>query len=211
MRIAMINGSPKLGESNSGFMLKSLSTFISAAHEITHYNINKKPLTDEQYKELCSMDALVFAFPLYFDAIPSHLLKMLVTLETYLKNLTAKKISVFVLVNNGFFEGKQNHIAIEIMENWCIRNGLHFGQGIGNGAGEMLGSIQNIPLGHGPLKNLGKAMETFAKLLMEQSNGKPVLINPNFPYFAWLYSARAFWHSQAKKNGLKRKNILKKK
>lgn len=210
MRVAMINGSPKLGESNSGFLLKALCTFISAEHEITHYNINKKPLTNEQYKELCSMDALVFAFPLYIDAIPSHLFRMLVTLENYLKDITVKNISVGVLVNNGFYEGEQNYIAIEIMENWCARCELRFAQGIGQGAGEMLGSMQDVPLGHGPLKNLGKALESFANIIMEQSGGKPVLFSPNFPYFAWLFSADAFWHSQAKKNGLKRKNILRK-
>lgn len=210
MRIAMINGSPKLGESNSGFMLKALGTFISTGHEITHYNINKKPLTNEQYKVLCSMDALVFAFPLYIDAVPSHLLRMLISLENHLKDIPANKISVYVLVNNGFYEGEQNHIAIEIMKNWCERCKLRFGQGIGQGAGEMLGSMQNVPLGHGPLKNLGKAMESCANIIMEQSSGETTLFSPNFPYFAWHFSADAFWHSQAKKNGLKRRDIVKK-
>lgn len=210
MRIAMINGSPKIGESNSGLMLKALCcTFIPAKqHEITHYNINKKSLTDEQYKELCCMDALVFAFPLYFDAIPSHLLRMLVTLENYLKDISEKKISVYVMVNNGFFQGEQNHIAIEIMENWCERCQLHFGQGIGQGAGEMFGSIQGVPLGRGPFKNLGKVMESFANNIMEKSSGKTALLSPKFPYFVWCFCADYFWNSQGKKNGLKRKDML---
>ncbi|WP_234414206.1 NAD(P)H-dependent oxidoreductase [Paenibacillus sp. CAA11] len=37
--------------------------------------MNAKPLKPEQYRELNEADVIVLAFPLYFDAIPSHLLR----------------------------------------------------------------------------------------------------------------------------------------
>jgi len=210
MRIAMINGSPKLGKSNSGRMLKALEPLIISEHEISHYTINKRPLTDEQYIELCHMDTLIFAFPLYFDAIPSHLLRMLTTLEGYMKAERKKEIYVYALVNNGFYEGKQTCIALEIIKNWCIRSGLHFGQGIGQGAGEMMGFIEKVPLGQGPLKNLGRAMERLAKNIHSQGSDDSLLFSPNFPRFAWRFAAtHSFWHAKAKKNGLKKKDIMK--
>jgi hypothetical protein len=183
---------------------------LSGDYEITHYNINKKPLTPEQYAEICHMDKLIFAFPLYIDAVPSHLFRMLVNLEGYLKKEMKGEIFVYALVNNGFYEGEQNHIAFEIIDNWCKRCGLHFGEGIGHGAGEMLGIVQNIPVGKGPLTNLGLAMKSLVNSINTQSGGETALKNPNFPHFLWRLSAHAYWRSQAKKNGLKIKDITRK-
>ena len=206
----MINGSPKLGKSNSGVMLEILKTLMNTEHEISHYNINKAPLTNEQYSELCQMDTLVFAFPLYIDAIPSHLLRMLAELQKHLKLERKSEVYVYVIVNNGFFEGQQNHIALEIMNNWCIRSGLHFGQGIGQGAGEMMGFIENVPVGHGPLKKLGSAMQRLADNIHSRGIDEPMLFSPDIPRFVWKFSGtRFFWNANAKKNGLKKKDIMK--
>ncbi|RCX20717.1 multimeric flavodoxin WrbA [Fontibacillus phaseoli] len=209
MKIAMINGSPKLGKNSSSILLRILETLIPDEHEIAHYALNKKDLTPEQYSELCRMDTLVLAFPLYVDGIPSHLFRMLVGLEEYLKAERQNDIYVYVMVNNGFFEGKQNHIAIDIIKNWCLRSGLHFGHAIGQGAGEMMEYIEKVPLGHGPLKNLGSAMTTLANHIHSHSSGESILISPNFPRFAWRFAAtHTFWNAKAKKNGLKKKDIL---
>ncbi|MEF2967739.1 hypothetical protein V3851_18060 [Paenibacillus sp. M1] len=208
MRMAMIDGSPKLGKSNSSILLRSLETLIGNEHEIVHFSLSRKPFTPEQYSDLCRMDQLILAFPLYVDGIPSHLFRMLVTLEEYMKKERQKDIYVYVMVNNGFYEGKQNHIAIEIIKNWCIRSGLHFGQAIGQGAGEMLSFIEKVPLGHGPMKNLGGAMTTLANNIHTRSTGEPILISPNFPRIAWHLAGHSFWHSTAKKNGLKKKDLL---
>ena len=210
MKIAMINGSPKLGKSNSGILLKALEPMISAGNEIAHYNINRNSLTNEQYSELCTVDTLVIAFPLYDDGIPSHLFRMLIALQKYTKAEAKKDIYVYVMINNGFFEGQQSRIAMDIIKNWCMRSGLIFGQGIGHGAGEMLDIIEKVPLGYGPLKNLGRGLEILAHNIESQGSNKPILVNPNFPRFAWRFTAtHTFWNATAKKNGLTKKDILK--
>lgn len=209
MKIAMINGSPKLGKSNSVTMLKLLETKLNIGNEIMHYSMNKQPLTDEQYRALCRMDVLVFAFPLYIDAIPSHLFRMLVTLERYLKTERKQEIYVYAIINNGFYEGKQNHIALDILKNWCERSGLHFGQGIGQGAGEMMEFIENVPLGHGPLKNLGRAINSLADHILTRGTGENILFSPNFPRFGWKFTGtHGFWNVNAKKNGLAKQDIF---
>ncbi len=207
MRIAMINGSPKRGDSNSGILLKLLEAMINTGNTITQYQINKSHLTEGQYIELCHADTLIFAFPLYIDAIPSHLFRMMANLESYLKREMNHKIRVYIMVNNGFYEGHQNHIVIDIFKNWCKRCGLDFGQGIGIGAGEMLDITKNVPPGKGPLKNLGEAMQSLSSNINSQSYGEDILFSPNFPHFAWKLSSTFFWHRLAKKNGLKRKDL----
>ena len=208
MTIAMINGSPKLGKSNSEEMIKRFESFINSENKITHYNINKKPLNQEQYKALCHMDVLIFAFPLYIDAIPSHLFRMMIEFEDYYKNTSNNDISVYAIINNGFYEGCQNHVAVDILKNWCTRCGISFGMAIGSGAGEMIASMENVPVGKGPLKNLGNAMKSLANNIQKKSSNESILFSPNFPRFAWKYSGTFYWNAAAKKNGLRKKDII---
>lgn len=92
MEIVIINGSPKLGHSTSGLLIKNLISKIS--------NGNKETLTEKQFKKVRNSDMLILAFPLYIDSIPSHLLKLLVELEK--RNFATKDIMVYCIVNNGF-------------------------------------------------------------------------------------------------------------
>ncbi len=209
MKIAMIHGSPKLGNSNSDYLLQKLEPLVCSGNEIFHYQLNKKPLADSQYRELCQMDTLVLAFPLYIDAIPSHLFRMLVALEEYLKLEPKKELYVYAIINNGFYEGVQNHLAQEILQNWCLRAGIQFGQAICHGAGEMLGEVKQVPLGHGPLKNLGDAINSLAQNIQTRTQADSVFVSPNFPRPAWKFMAtHTFWNATAKKNGLKTGDIL---
>ncbi len=209
MKIAMIDGSPKYTVSNSSRLLGKLEPMIHDNNEIVHYHLATKPFTEEQYLELCRMDILIFSFPLYVDGIPSHLLRMLVKLEDFMKADRQKPVTVYAIINNGFYEGKQNHIAVRILENWCLKSGITFGQGIGMGAGEMMDSVGNVPLGHGPLKNLGAAYQSLSDSIRSRASGKPIYLSPNFPKFAWKFSAiHFFWNANARKNGLKKKDIL---
>lgn len=208
MRIAMINGSPKLGKSNSGILVQRLEPFLREGNEIMQYNISKKPLTSEQYRELLTMDVLILAFPLYIDAIPSHLFHMLVTFQEYCKKEKNKDICVYAVINNGFYEGKQCSTAVEILKHWCLRSGLHFGQAICQGGGEMLGFLEQVPSGHGPIKNLGTAMRSLTENIRSGASDKTLAFNPNLPRFIWKLTAEhAFWNAKAKKNGLNKRDI----
>lgn len=103
MKIAMINGSPKTGVNNSQYFSDETEKLLSPA-EVVGVRINC-PRTSSQEKELLtSCDALVFCFPLYVDAIPSHLLSVLVELETFFKEKQFKS-NVYSVVNCDFYEG----------------------------------------------------------------------------------------------------------
>lgn len=209
MKIAMINGSPKGGSTNSGFLLDKLRPLLPLDAEVTTYRIGPKALKDEHYQELHGMDVLVLAFPLYFDAIPSHLVRMMTEVERRRPAHTdSQPIRVYAMVNNGFFEGNQCKLAVEMVRNWCERCGFVFGTAFGHGAGEMFASLGNVAVGSGPLKNLGAALEHLTKAIHSGESTEPLFTQPNFPRGLWkLSSTRLFWHATAKKNGLKPKDL----
>jgi multimeric flavodoxin WrbA len=211
MNIALINGSPKIGgKNNSGILLDFLKKKLEPQNKIFEYRINKKPLNEAQIGELFGMDAVVIGFPLYCDAPPSPLLRWMIQMDDYARsNAVQTNAYVYAIANNGFYEGKQNAIALDIIKNWCGRVGFRYGQGLGQGAGEMLPYIEYVPLGHGPLKNLGKALDELAKKIQNKRQGENIFLSHNFPYLLWRFMAtNVFWRGQARKNGLGRKDIL---
>ncbi|MGL5347884.1 MAG: hypothetical protein ACRDA3_11080 [Peptostreptococcaceae bacterium] len=209
MLIGLINGSPKTKNSNSEYLLSELKTLIPNTNEIIEFDA-KRLLSFDDYDKMLDCDAIVFAFPIYVDGIPSHLLNTLVELEEHSKLKNTSNTMVYTIANCGFYEGSQNGIAIEMMKHWCKKCNLTWGQGIGTGAGEMIGTIRDVPLGYGPKKNLGKALDILANNILENQRGKDLFISPNFPRFAFKIAGNMFWNSKAKSNGLKKNDLFKK-
>lgn len=205
MNISIVNGSPKTGQSNSQYFAGELEKLLSG-QTVFSIRANKARVKDEDLEKISRSEILVLCFPLYVDGIPSHLLHMLQDWELFFRE-QAHKPRVFAIVNNGFFEGKQTRLALEMVQHWCRRAGLPWGQGIGVGGGEMLGNLTSVPLGSGPKKSLGKALTGLADHILAGSEGDNSFVNPNFPRFAFLYSAHWFWVQQAKKNGVRRRQM----
>lgn len=206
MKITIIIGSPKIKESNSEIIVNTLIPLLSD-NDIEMINLKRNSLSDLQFDRINNSDILLFAFPLYVDGIPSHLLRTLAELEN--RQLSNKDIMVYSIVNNGFFEGSQNHIALAQMKNWCSSVHFNWGQGVGIGAGEMQSFIKNVPLGHGPNKRIGNALKCLADNINNRKSGDDMLVSPDFPRFLWKKSGNTFWYKQAKENNLNRKDLYK--
>jgi len=209
MKISMINGSQKKGESNSGIILERLYDIIKEKHEVKFYYSGLKQFTNEIFEEIISGDVIVLAFPLFVYSIPSNTLKMLIELEDIIKRKQEKKLIVYALINCGFYEGKQNSTAFEIIKNWCEHSGVIFGGGIGQGAGEMLGLLKNIPVDKGPFANLGRTLEAMVKKMELKEPFEITYLSPYFPRFLWRILATHHWNALAHKNGLNKKEIKK--
>ena len=203
MKICIINGSPKTGKSISELLIGYLMQFIKG-NEVVTYNICKTGFSKIQFSQIQNSDVLIFAFPLYIDSINSCLLRFLAWLEK--RGFENNNIVVYCIINNGFYEGYQNHVAVSIMKNWCKAAGLVYGQTLGIGAGEMLPFFKDVPLGHGPNKNIGTAIQELSRNILSLDQGKDLFISPNLPRFLWkTASSFCFWYTQAKKNGIQRK------
>lgn len=212
MRIAFINGSPKAKDSASEYILQEIKPILEQKGAvISDFHFQKPQLKAEDIKDLKDFDALIFAFPLYVDGIPSHLVSCLLELENYFNTAKDKEIKVYSLINCGFYEGHQNRLAMSMMENWCIKAGLKWGQGIGIGAGGMIPSLKNVPMGHGPKKNFGNAVNELVESIIKGSSAESLYINANFPRFLYKIAGEASWRQGAKENGLKTKDLFRRK
>jgi multimeric flavodoxin WrbA len=208
MKIALINGSPKAKESASEAVLQMLKPLLHDENEIIEYDFRKSMLNVNELEQIAECNALVFAFPLYVDGIPSHLLNCLYQMEAFFKTKPAGNLTVYSLVNCGFYEGQQASIALEIMKNWCDKAKLNWGQGIGIGGGGMLKILTGVPNGQGPKKNLWIALESIASNITAAAAADNIYISPNLPRFIYKLGAEAGWRQQIKANGLKRKDLF---
>jgi multimeric flavodoxin WrbA len=210
MKISIINGSQKTGESNSGIIINSLNDIIKEKHDVGIYNLGIKDISKEKLKEIISTDVLVLVFPLFVYAMPSQTLKFLIELEKIIKQEQANNLIVYTIINNGFYEGKQNNVAFEIIKNWCEHSGVKFGGGIGQGGGEMMGRTKHIPVNKKLFNNFYQALQAIVKKIELTEPFEIMYLNPTFPKFLWKIMAVRYWNETASKNGLNIKDIKRK-
>ncbi len=203
VRIALINGSPKAKNSTSECFLEDLKKQLKD-YVVTEYSFRTPELNNPE--EVINHDVLVFAFPLYLDGIPSHLLHCLEELRERLKGHKTD-IVVYAICNAGFYEGHQNQYALQILRNWCIKSGVTWGQGIGFGGGVMIHSLRNVPDGKGPKKNISLALNVLIENIRRKSSADNIYVNAGIPRILYKLAAEQGWRKYIRANGLKTKDL----
>ncbi len=196
MNILFLDGSPKAQNSASVHFLKGLEPLLTQATVFWHNARNETPEAMAMAME--KSDALVIAFPLYVDGIPSHLLYMLEAIEPLFKHSGAS-IPVYALCNAGFYEASQTRLAFQMLQNWCEKSGLTWGTGVGIGGG---GMAMAAPVGQGPFAKLGVEFKNLALLIQSGASAQSAFTQPSFPRFLYISMAHMGWRSQARKNGV---------
>ena len=207
MKIIIINGSPKTLKSNSEILGNYLFPLLKENNIKKYYSIYFQ-LNDKTKNEIYNSDVLIFIFPLYVDGIPSNLLKLLIKFEK--ENIVRPETKIYCIVNNGFYEGKQNFLALLHMKNWCKKVNAKWGQGIGIGSGELLPYLKKFKLGQGPLKNLEKILSRFSRNILTLNSDKNIYINPNWPKSLYFIQGSFSWILKARKNNIKIRELFKK-
>ncbi|WP_195985752.1 hypothetical protein [Clostridium sp. D33t1_170424_F3] len=206
MKICLVNGSPKKKGSASGWFIAELQKLLPAQAQtavLESASYTGKPFLEQ----LCDCDALVFVFPLYVDAAPSHLVRILTELEAVAAGKKQKPV-VYTVVNCGFFETKQNRYALQIMRHFCRRAGFPWGEGVAVGGGGFLGQSVGIPLDASPKKSLCAAFTAFAASIAQgKTGGEDRYVEPNIPRFLYFHVANYGWKRQGKQNGLGKKAL----
>ena len=205
MKISIINGSPKVGKSNSEILGNYILPLLKDNEIKKYYSISVR-LNDKIKNEIHSSDILIFLFPLYVDGIPSNLLKLLVEFEK--EKVIKSETKIYCIANNGFYEGKQNRLAILQIKNWCEKIKADWGQGIGVGAGELLPYLKKYKLGQGPLKNLGKVLDKFSTNILTLKSDKDIYINPNWLKSLYFFQGSISWILKGRKNNLRIRELF---
>jgi len=149
-------------------------------------------------------DVLLIIFPLYVDSLPAPLINVLNRLEQISSGVSVKP-QVYSIVNCGFYDAKQNALALEMIKCFTSRTGLSWGYGIGIGGGGMLSSMGDN-WAKGPVTGIHKSLCDMTDLINAGVNKerKPnIFVSPKFPRFLYLIAADLGMRRLAKKNGVK--------
>jgi len=198
MRIALINGSPKLTDSASSLLLKDVRRFVGE-EEFVEFSLPTGTVAEETKEKLGQTDVWVVTCPLYVDGIPGHLLACLMQLEE--AAWESREKTVYAIINCGFYEGAQTEAALEILENWCARIGFTWGGGVGVGGGEALAGLPAADSGHGPKAPVDKALQVLAERISLREAGENQYVSVGIPRFLYRAAAQRGWRQMIKANG----------
>ncbi len=199
----MICGSPNMKNSNSMYLLNGLKSMLKTEAEIYRTKGGAESAQKAALAAAKDNAPIVFAFPLYADQLPSDFLKFLFELEPEMKEVSTKS-KVYVVVQNGFYDARQNNIAVRIVKKWCEKCGLIFGQAAMIGAG---GMAQAAPLGKGPAAKTGEVIEKLARSIDNNEGGEILAAEPIFPRFLYKVAGNMSFAKMGKGNGLDRKDM----
>ncbi len=206
MNIALICASPKKAESVSEALLHDLKPLVLAdGNTLIDITLNKPSVTKEDLEILQNCDAWVFAFPLYVDGIPSHLVRVLCELEQ--NHVGNENTYIYGIVNAGFYEGRQCRNALSILQNWCSKANLVWGMGIGFGGGGALNSMKNLPLGAGPKSTLGSAFQELKNAINAHTSADNIYTSIGFPRALYKMAAEIGWNQLIKQNGGNKRDL----
>ena len=212
-KIILLNCSLRADNANTKKFLDKLGTYLNG--NVESINLSKYySKLDELISILDTADRIVLGMPLYVDGIPSAPLRLMERIESVYKtsnnqNTCNKKI--YVVTNMGLYESHQLKHLLSMVKYWCNKCGFTYGGGLAIGAGEMLGGFMaSKDISKGPSQNVAEGFERLSKSINSSSSVEDLYVNVKaFPRAMYMFAANMGWPMDAKKNGLKKKDLLK--
>ena len=231
-KIILLNGSPKGEHASSNIILddfKKLERNNSSNNnecdiEYEKFHImdlvkNKEEISIVK-ESIVTSDAVIIAFPLYVDCLPSIVIQFLYEIQNMLnkqhkqseeKNEKSSEINckVYTIVNNGFPEGEQNKVACEIVKNFCKSVNIQWGGAVGIGMGGMVSGVKDVPMKAFIKKNYRNALEKiFNSIESGESLKENIYTEFNFPKKMYLSMGTKGWYKRAKLNGIGKERLF---
>lgn len=203
MKITIMNASPKGTNSASQELIDRLIPYFKKKHEYGILQVNPEMKESFAVAAVNASDAVILVAPIYFSGLPSSAVALMDILEAKVQK---KDLKVAAIVQCGFYEKENTEPAMELIRNWCTRNGYTFTGGIGMGGGGALQSLHNMETGEFLLSKLEPA---YIDLIQGLVDGKEKVNFFSLPVPKWIYrmSANRMWKKQAEANGLEGRDL----
>jgi hypothetical protein len=172
----LLGGSPKPKESNSDSLLEYLGEQLEKQGcdtETVHLirAVRTEEATAELVAAVGAADLVVLSFPLYWDALPGHVVRVFERVAAARAASTPATRPAFVAVcQSGFPEAEQIAVALQICRNFAAAAELDWAGGLAMGSGETLGGMPMSKAGS-RVPNVVKALDLTAAAL---AAGEPV-------------------------------------
>ena len=203
--VVLLNCSFRGEKSNSNYFLGLLEQLLEGDCERVQLAQIKD--FEEIYQKFVDADAVVLAMPLYVDSAPAQVVELMERLYER-KSEELKGLRIYAVTNLGFYESRQMEHELAIVKNWCTKMEMVYGGSLAIGAGEMMGGLSYVPLDQGPNKEMGEGMKKLAACIKEGAVTEDIYTEPTgSPRNMYLLAAQMNWAPQAKKNGLKKRDI----
>ena len=136
MNIALLNASPKRIDSTSGVLLEEIEPMLKGRNRTKLVSIlDFSPFTMAGY------DVLVVSSPIYFDGLPSELIRCLTQLEAYFHANPNPTYLVYGIANGDAPESDRTRYALWSLQHFCNAAGVQWAGGLGIGGGGLLRAL----------------------------------------------------------------------
>ncbi len=207
-KIVLLNCSMRGDNANSKNLLGRLDKSIDGDTEIINLvaYINKY---DELLEILSSCQKIVLGMPLYADGAPSSVVRLMEKME---KQCVSGNKQIYVVANMGFYESRQIKNLLYMVKEWSEKCGYEYCGGVAVGAGEMLGKMIRIPdASKTHARNVALALEKLGKAISSSESITDIYADAyRFSRLLYLIYGNSGWNRSAERNGLTKKDILRK-
>lgn len=216
-KICFINGSPGGTQSASSLFISEVTKILSAKqnnHSFSTIQVIPKPNQNQKisFDPMNQADVWVFAFPLYYYALPGILVEFLEDYAQFAKkNPLSHRPRVYAIVNCGFPEPSHNDHAVKMIESFCTRFNGTWRLAVEVGTGPIVKGTPDMPMNgflkakiHQALVMLGEDIATSST-----TPHKNLHVKSRIPNWLYLFMGNQNWKTMAKKGGLSEKDLAK--
>lgn len=192
-KISIVNGSPRAPRSNS-------KRYAALFKDCWNGETEEYAVTDKKHAAFCGglegVRDLLLVFPLYADSLPAVLMEFLKVLRD---TKISEKPTVHALINCGFLEPEQNHVAVEIISLFCRQNEFPIGTFLCIGSGEAILDTPFAFLVKRKIRRMARAVR----------RGKAERLQVAMPLTKamFLRAADSYWLHRGQANGLNREQM----